>query len=59
MMNRMIGFFESYTDGSSPSKIPPCGFARNVLDGLAAPEALETTLVTTWVTLDMVVIVRS
>jgi hypothetical protein len=56
MMNKMIGFFESYTDGSSPSRIPPCGLARSVLEGLAALEAaLVTTLVTTSVIVDMAV----
>lgn len=39
-MNRMIGFFGSYWDGSSPSRTPPCGLARKVLEALAALEAL-------------------
>lgn len=50
-MKRMMGFFGSYCDGSSPSRIPPCGLARSVLEGLAA---LEATLVTVCVTVDMV-----
>jgi hypothetical protein len=49
----MIGFFESYTDGSSPSRIPPCGLARSVLEALAALAVVVTTLVTTSVTVDM------
>lgn len=53
MMNKMMGFFESYTDGSSPSRIPPCGLARSVLEALAALTALVTTLVTTSVTVDI------
>jgi hypothetical protein len=52
-MNKMIGFFESYTDGSSPSRIPPCGLARSVLEALAALAVVVTTLVTTSVTVDM------
>ena len=43
MMNKMMGFFESYTDGSSPSRIPPCGLARSVLEALAALTVLVTT----------------
>lgn len=53
MINKMIGFFESYTDGSSPSRIPPCGLARNVLEALAALAVVVTTLVTTSVTVDI------
>jgi hypothetical protein len=53
MMNKMMGFFESYTDGSSPSRIPPCGLARSVLEALAALTVLVTTLVTTSVTVDI------
>jgi len=53
MMNKMMGFFESYTDGSSPSRIPPCGLARSVLEALAAAAVVVTTLVTTSVTVDI------
>lgn len=43
-MNRIIGFFESYTVGFAPSKIPPCGVAR--LPDVGEGEAEEATLVT-------------
>jgi hypothetical protein len=56
MMNKMIGFFESYTDGSSPSRMPPCGLARIVLEALAALAVVVTTLVTTSVTVDIVAV---
>jgi hypothetical protein len=58
MMNKMMGFFESYTDGSSPSRIPPCGLARNVLEAVAALAVVVTTLVITSVTVDMAVDVQ-
>jgi hypothetical protein len=52
MMNKKMGFLESYLLGSDPSKMPPWGVARKVGDGEADAPAV-TVFVTTEATEDI------
>ena len=45
-MKRMIGLEDWYTEGFPPSRIPPCGAALTVLEGVAEPMVLVTIRVT-------------
>ena len=48
MINRMIGFLLSQITGFAPSRIPPCGVTRSVLD--ADAEEATTVVVSACVT---------
>lgn len=48
MMKMMIGFFESYLDGSAPSMIPPCWAA------LETAEVVTGFAVTVLVTMEVI-----
>jgi hypothetical protein len=54
MINKKMGFLESYLLGLAPSKIPPCGVARRVEDGEADAEAVTVFVTTEAIIEDMV-----
>jgi hypothetical protein len=54
MINKKMGFLESYLLGSAPSKIPPWGVARKVEDGEADAEAVTVFVTTEAMIEDMV-----
>jgi len=47
MINRIMGFFESYWLGLAPSKMPPWGVARRVAEGEEDAEAVTVLVVVT------------